>query len=158
MSVTSKASFFATSPQFAELIGMEQFHLVGQSLSSLCLNAESDRVSTFIQQCVRGDQLATATTIETILCGKPDGECLRLSLFVGAEVMRRVTMTRPTLTLRLQCAAEVIASQCRVAVEVSLLMVHTNSLSDSMKPMRGRHTINCCQYQEDVGCVCVLNG
>ena len=71
------------SPQFAELIGMEQFHLVGQSLSSLCLNAECDRVSTFIQQCVRGDQLATAATIETILCGKPDGECLRLSLFVA---------------------------------------------------------------------------
>ena len=113
------------SPQFAELIGMEQFHLVGQSLSSLCLNAECDRVSTFIQQCVRGDQLATATTIETILCGKPDGECLRLSLFVGAEVMRRVTMTRPTLTLRLQCAAGVIASRCRVVVEVSLPMVHT---------------------------------
>ena len=36
-------------------------------------------------------------------------------------------------------------------------MVHTNSLSDSMKPMKGRHTINCFQYQEDVGCVCVLN-
>ena len=71
------------SPQFAELVGMEQFHLVGQSLSSLCLNAECDRVSTFIQQCVRGDQLAAAATIETILCGKPDGECLRLSLFVA---------------------------------------------------------------------------
>jgi len=71
------------SPQFAELVGMEQFHLVGQSLSSLCLNAECDRVSTFIQQCVRGDQLTAAATIETILCGKPDGECLRLSLFVA---------------------------------------------------------------------------
>ena len=71
------------SPQFAELVGMEQFHLVGQSLSSLCLNAECDRVSTFIQQCVCGDQLAAAATIETILCGKPDGECLGLSLFVA---------------------------------------------------------------------------
>ena len=32
-----------------------------------------------------------------------------------------------------------------------------DSLSDSMKPMKGRYTINCFQYQEDVGCVCVLN-
>eukprot|EP00450_Noctiluca_scintillans_P019570 CAMPEP_0194521574 /NCGR_PEP_ID=MMETSP0253-20130528/55910_1 /TAXON_ID=2966 /ORGANISM="Noctiluca scintillans" /LENGTH=401 /DNA_ID=CAMNT_0039365941 /DNA_START=404 /DNA_END=1606 /DNA_ORIENTATION=- len=74
------------SPQFAELVGMEQFHLVGQSLSSLCLNAECDRVSTFIQQCVRGDKRASAARIETILRGKPDGECcecLRLTLCVA---------------------------------------------------------------------------
>ena len=32
-----------------------------------------------------------------------------------------------------------------------------NSLWDSVKPMKGKYTINCFQYQEDVGCVCVLN-
>ena len=32
-----------------------------------------------------------------------------------------------------------------------------DSLSDSMKLMKGRYTINCFQYQEDVGCVCILN-
>ena len=26
-----------------------------------------------------------------------------------------------------------------------------------VKPMTGKCTINCCQYQEDVGCVCMLN-
>ena len=32
-----------------------------------------------------------------------------------------------------------------------------DSLWDSVKPMKGKYTINCFQYQEDVGCVCVLN-
>ena len=32
-----------------------------------------------------------------------------------------------------------------------------DSLWDSVKPMKGKYTINYFQYQEDVGCVCVLN-
>ena len=32
-----------------------------------------------------------------------------------------------------------------------------DSLWDSVKLMKGKNTINCFQYQEDVGCVCVLN-
>jgi len=32
-----------------------------------------------------------------------------------------------------------------------------NSLWDSVKVMKGKYTINCFQYQEDVGCVWVLN-
>ena len=33
-----------------------------------------------------------------------------------------------------------------------------DSLWDSVKPMTGMYTINYFQYQEDVGCVCMLNG
>merc|ERR1712136_313693 len=32
-----------------------------------------------------------------------------------------------------------------------------DSLWDSVKPMKGKYTINYFQYQEDVGCVCMLN-
>ena len=32
-----------------------------------------------------------------------------------------------------------------------------DSLRDSVKPMKGKYTINCFQYQEDVEYVCVLN-
>ena len=32
-----------------------------------------------------------------------------------------------------------------------------DSLWDSVKPMKGKYTINYFQYQEDVECVCVLN-
>ena len=32
-----------------------------------------------------------------------------------------------------------------------------DSLWDNVKPMTGKYTINCFQYQEDVRCVCILN-
>ena len=43
---------------------------------------------------------------------------------------------------------QVFASRCRVVVEVTPPMV---------KPITGKCTINYCQYEEDVGCVCMLN-
>ena len=33
-----------------------------------------------------------------------------------------------------------------------------DSVWDSVKPLIGKYTINYFQYQEDVGCVCMLNG
>ena len=33
-----------------------------------------------------------------------------------------------------------------------------DSVWDSVRPMTGKYTINSFQYQEDVGCVCMLNG
>ena len=51
--------------------------------------------------------------------------------------------------------AGVYASRCRVVVDVSLLMVLT-ILFGTVKPMTGKFIFNYFQYQEVVGCVCMV--
>ena len=84
------------------------------------------------------------------------GVCLCLTSVVSASV-RRPTLTRSTPFTSCVCHPSVAASRCRVVVDSALLTVLTILFGTGCSLMTGKYFFNYFQYQEFVGCVCMLN-